>query len=445
VTAAPAVPRAGPPEGTPEGPTPTPDPRAILRFFRLLYPDPEVLPPGGRLVVWSGRTKRAGWFRPDEDGLARAAAYTARLAAGADLYVGLGLQDVGAVRAVPAARRPFVRGKAETVLAIPALWCEVDLAGPGHKAHDLPETLEQALGAVAARLPLPFSLLIGSGGGVHGYALLKEPWILDTAGERRRAGVLLARFQATIREAFRLRGWRLDPTADLARVLRPPGTCNHKVRGRPRPVRQLDAAGVRYDPDDVEPYLLGEAELEAPPPAGAAPGQRRGSTESSFPPAELAPIEARCAFMRLCRDRAPTLPEPYWYAALTIIVRCRDGEALAHLRSRDYPGYSQAETTKKAQHALAAPGPVTCAFVADPAKLAFPGCARCPFAGAVTSPLQLGRPGPLRGPSGGPVHPGHLAAPAGAGTVEVHPTVAGAARRVYVLPGRGAVGQEAPR
>lgn len=100
---------------------------------------------------------------------------------------------------------------------------------------------------------------------------------------------------------------------------------------------------------------------------------------------DLPLIESRCAFMARARDNAASLPEPEWYAALSVWARCKDGDALAHERSRPYSGYSQAETDEKLARAKEV-GPATCAHIR---RIAPSACAGCPL--QITSPVLLGR------------------------------------------------------
>lgn len=99
---------------------------------------------------------------------------------------------------------------------------------------------------------------------------------------------------------------------------------------------------------------------------------------------DLALIEERCAFMRHAREDATDLPEPEWYAALTVVARCRDGDDLAHEISKPYHGYSWSETQMKLERAKAV-GPATCAHVRNISS----ACEGCPL--SVTSPILLGR------------------------------------------------------
>ena len=47
-----------------------------------------------------------------------------------------------------------------------------------------------------------------------------------------------------------------------------------------------------------------------------------------------------------------TLPEPLWWAGLTVASFCKDGETAIHMMSEDYPGYDRDNTERKAQQSL---------------------------------------------------------------------------------------------
>jgi len=113
----------------------------------------------------------------------------------------------------------------------------------------------------------------------------------------------------------------------------------------------------------------------------------------SAPPEEedapdLATIMIGCLFMQHVRDNAATLSEPEWYKGLSIAARCADGRRKSHQLSAPYPTYDATETDKKIDHALKGAGPSRCDTIE---KDGFAGCARCPFLGSITSPIQIGR------------------------------------------------------
>lgn len=117
-----------------------------------------------------------------------------------------------------------VRGFAQTARAIGGAWCDLDVDNPTRKKAGLPKNLEE-IHLALDELPLRPSLRIRTGGGIHAWWRFKEPWILEDDAERAKARRIVEGWQ---REIARQAGFTIDPTADLARVLRPPGTTNHK-------------------------------------------------------------------------------------------------------------------------------------------------------------------------------------------------------------------------
>lgn len=344
-----------------------------LRYLDLLYPDP---PPDAWLVVsWlvphdaAPPPWHSQWFpAPEQEDAARCIVEQARRS---NVYVGLGL------------RRPdctpgeHTRGSSADVDALPGLWVELDHNAGVHAAQNLP-TPDELL-ALIEGLPFRFSLLVDSGGGYHAYVLFKERWVLHTPEEHQTAALLLKRFQRTIQAQAAAHGWKIDKTDDLARVLRPAGTLNHKS-SPPKPVTLLHEDTIRYNPSDIaDAPWLAIVEDTYTPSAGAG----------NFPPAWLEPIVTGCAWLRHCQHDAVRLPEPEWYGMLGIVGRCADGEPLAHEWSARYPRYSQEETTRKLQHALADAGPRTCSTLRFDLG-ADPYCRDCPHWGTIKSPIVLG-------------------------------------------------------
>lgn len=124
------------------------------------------------------------------------------------------------------------RGAAKDVLYLPCLHADFDLLKEQnvHAQHALPRDLEELREFLdEADIPEP-NVMVNSGNGVHAYWLTETPFALDTDEDRKMAATTLKGFQqAIIAEAQRSRGWKFDNTGDLARVLRFPGTLNHKT------------------------------------------------------------------------------------------------------------------------------------------------------------------------------------------------------------------------
>jgi putative DNA primase/helicase len=280
------------------------------------------------------------------------------------------------------------RGDAAAVCALPGLYVEIDILDPAHRATNLPPTLAAAL-ALIARFPWRPTVIVHSGHGMQVWWLFPEPWAIDSAAERHWLAGLVLRLQLWFQGVASESGWHIDNTADLARVLRVPGTLNRKpgVPIVPVTLLHLDES-ARYVPADFAWLPESEAKPIALRSQAAQP--------RSWPPADLERILSGCAWLRHCRDDAAHLTEPAWYAMLSIVGRCAGGEAAAHQLSRPHPGYTPEETARKLQQALTAagkdrqPGPRTCTYIRN--KLdGETFCSECPHWGKIASPIALGR------------------------------------------------------
>ena len=162
-----------------------------------------------------------------------------------NVYIGVGMRD--------AQLEPGKRGKASDVSGIFGMWADIDIAGPAHdggKAY--PPNLDAAL--KVAHADLEPSVVVDSGHGLHIWWLFPEPWIFED-GDRDEAVQLAKDWSRLLKARAKARGWEIDSTHDLARVLRVPGTMNLKAENAPVPVKLLLAAGPRYSVDDFQDVL----------------------------------------------------------------------------------------------------------------------------------------------------------------------------------------------
>lgn len=148
------------------------------------------------------------------------------------------------------------------------------------------------------------------------------------------------------------------------------------------------------------------ASTTAPPPRSApststaAPSTSTGGFWAGIEDTgeKLERIEPKCAFMRRARESAATLPEPEWRAWLSVLARCQDGRRHAHEIGRVHPTYSPEGTDAKIDRlATEISGPLTCSEI----RKISPACEGCPLGapiGALSSPIQLGRPDPTDTP-----------------------------------------------
>jgi hypothetical protein len=233
--------------------TPTiPSSETIQRFFsELLYPDAR---DGWLVLSWPDATRltrqgkpvlRSGWFDLSQASWPAIAHAAAMRAKDTTVYFGVALQHPSCTPS------EFARSKNATAYVVPGLWFDLDLAYGQHAASQLPATDDDAL-TFLATLPAPPSLVVHSGGGLYGYWLFKEPYTIDTDDERDTCAHLAKQFAYTLTTWGKDRGWTLDALGDLARVLRPPGTINHKYG---KPVTVVCERDVRYNPGEFD-WLL---------------------------------------------------------------------------------------------------------------------------------------------------------------------------------------------
>lgn len=234
---------------------------ALRSFLEDLYGD--ALSDTAQLVLWSTRDKRSHWTRSVEEAVAVAEAQ----ATASDLYYGVCLQDREAAVAERSRRTgedapsmAFARGYATTTKVIPALWLDLDIAGEGHEKVGLPRN-QNDCDRILSALPFPPTWTVQTGGGTHVYWKLKEPWVLETSEERDRAAAIMRGWQTLAIDAAVNMGFTVDSTHDLARVLRPVGTINHKYAVS---VVMRDTAENLYNVSDFEDWAEEVVPLRAP-------------------------------------------------------------------------------------------------------------------------------------------------------------------------------------
>ena len=217
------------------------------RFFAELFD--AVVGEEQLMYVWIPR-EGSVYFRKTEEAAAYAESKNDR-----NVYFGLGTTT----KALGVDKRP----SAMQVSSIPGLWLDIDIAGPAHKKTNLPMSHEDAIDLLNSSLPLPPTILVDSGHGLHAYWLFREPWTFETEDERQQAATLMRRFVLSFKYHAALRGWAIDSVFDLARVLRVPGTMNIKPDAEKMLCTVRDANYERrYNPDDFYEFMVDNAEVK---------------------------------------------------------------------------------------------------------------------------------------------------------------------------------------
>jgi hypothetical protein len=192
------------------------------------------------VLIWTLFDKKSKWFREVADAVEYVQSQKDH-----DVYVGVGLSpnDFGSNQ----------RCKAVFVAGIVGIWVDLDLKSEAHPKIALPTTVEEALQI----LPVGFlpTFVIRTGNGVHVWWLFHEPLIFESDEERRNVEKLVLRWQTLLAENAAAYGWVFDRLADLARVLRIPGTLNCKDPANKKPIEIHSQSDRRYHPSEFTEYL----------------------------------------------------------------------------------------------------------------------------------------------------------------------------------------------
>lgn len=221
-----------------------PNNSAILEFLQRVH-GPE---PRGWLVIGTGQDNATRAFDLTQEGtLDLAVDYCADRAELQDVYAAVGLQ----------AQHPTngSLGEEDGVVALPGICADIDIAAPAHRARDLPQDEGAALSLVCSVGFQP-SIVVCTGHGLQAYWLFQKPFVISNDDDRQLIKSLQQRFQQNLRLHARTRGWNLNATADLCRVLSVPGTLNRTL---PDDVRLVTAeySECSYSISDLEDLLAG--------------------------------------------------------------------------------------------------------------------------------------------------------------------------------------------
>lgn len=243
-----------------------------LALLSALFP-PDALQ-AGALTIWDRKTHATSHF--DDGDLHSASMYAREHASDRDLYFGCALRRFGLASTK--------RGGKADVTVLTAVWVDIDVVGPGHAHSDGAPDFAEAHRLLDG-LPLEPSAVVNTGGGLHAYWFLDVPWLLPHDADRELADRLVKDWNLVVQLHAESRGWSIDLRAgELARVLRLPGTRNHKTdESRPVVLEHLDHAR-RYSRQTIEVCLdrtLPAVAWEAAKVPKGKPVDRRADTRAA--------------------------------------------------------------------------------------------------------------------------------------------------------------------
>jgi P4 family phage/plasmid primase-like protien len=301
--------------------------------------------------------------------------------------------------------------KAANATWLKAIWidCDVKPGDPKHY-HTMTEAFD-ALDAFRDKVGLPFpSMIVNSGGGLHIY------WVSDTPMSPDEW-----RSYADGLKALLLReGVKCDTglTTDAARILRVPGTLNHKY-DPPRPVELLHYGTVYHFENDllflkqfnsaastassqqseqpkdvIEPGAVFDAPVSAFAALTPDDALQAGCAPAGTHLVDPRPIFAAggCGFLRhALKTYGADYDNPKWNLSVLCTAFMENGNAIAHQISEKHATYDQAGTQalydrKVADRAERGIGYPSCAAIAGTGS---EHCKTCPHFAKGKSPLNI--------------------------------------------------------
>jgi len=270
--------------------------------------------------------------------------------------------------------------EANNVQLLKSFFLDLD-CGPGKSFVDQAEALTQ-LKQFVGWWNLPKPLIVNSGRGIHVYWTLEEAvpqsdWLPTALGLKR---------------ACQESQFAADPaiTADAARVLRVPGTHNHKDS----PPRAVTVIGKLPPPVSIDTIREAVGEVTAlQPAADFVPGEASrlmdrlaGNKSSSFNLIMQKTMAGKgCMQLAYSVANQAEVDEPLWRATLSVAQYCEDAETAIHKVSQNHPEYDAEITEKKANRIQ---GPYRCERFEEYRP---GGCDGCPFKNRIGSPIVLGQ------------------------------------------------------
>jgi len=209
-----------------------------LEFLNQLWGEK---PEDQYILIWTLPDKHSQWFTA----LPAAAEYVASINGAKNIYVGIGLSGID--------HGPTRRCVSEEVTAITGLAGDFDLLSEAHNGKPLPQTIEQAVSLLPPAMPPTITLLTGNG--IQAWWLLKEPYVFENEEDRRKVAQVMTRWHTMLRLNSAARGWTYERLADLARVLRVPGTRNLKDPAHPKDVTLHSVTDRRYNLSDFTDFM----------------------------------------------------------------------------------------------------------------------------------------------------------------------------------------------
>lgn len=334
-------------------------------------------------VFPDGRAQFRGYPAQGLSAFIRNAEMTAKRHGGSNIYFCLSSQSEVETRDGPRGEFKVAKRDAKHAVTLKAFFVDLDVKPGNPEAFPTPKAALEALGEFVTRtgIPKPNAIVASGSGGFHIYWGLTDPlpahkW--QVAADALKAAAIDLKFKIDMRV-----------TADAARVLRVPGTKNHKTNP-PGEVKLLRIGAPITAAAMLKPLLPWVKKPELPPrPPTSEGGELYGGMEGGK--AEPVPLDAlalECAFIaQTIRTGGDGYEEPLWRSCMAVAAHTPDPMESALILSAGHEGFTEEATALKLQYAIdkKVGWPLCTTIAKDGAE----ECKTCPHFGKVKTPFHL--------------------------------------------------------
>jgi hypothetical protein len=271
--------------------------------------------------------------------------------------------------------------KTDNVKLLRSFFVDID-CGPTKDYPSQKEALS-ALKHFCLKTSVPKPTVVDSGRGIHAY------WPLQSSINSAQWAPIAEKFK----QLCLSNGLRIDPvvTADAARILRIPGTHNHKD-DPPKIVRLLGSSSPAVSFEEfcdlvgVVPDKPISAKANLDSRGSSLLSLLSGNTQNKFRLILEKTAKGKgCNQIKSVISEQEDISEPLWRAGLSIAKFCVDSDKAIHFISRNHKDYDYDDTERKAEMIK---GPYLCSKFDE----YNPGiCGECPHRGKIKSPIVLGK------------------------------------------------------
>ena len=219
------------------------------------------------------------------------------------------------------------------------------------------------VGLISSVLPTP-TFTVDTGHGIDAFWVFETPCKIGDNISLEKAKSIVSGWGKHLADIFNFSGWKIDNVYDLSRMLRAPGSINHKLSDGAE-CKIITDTNIDYRIEDFEPYRIDQTSSEYS--SFDADERTIGSAER---------IMQKCLFVQKMINDANGVTEPEWKALCSNISLTPDGHDKFHEWSSLYNGYSHDETERKIIYSARANKPCTCRYIHENLGFACPigGC-----------------------------------------------------------------------